>query len=101
MTGVPSCPECKAPPPEIAWLGALPDGSGHWRCSRCGHDWTTPVGEQAGGHLARLQAQNPLWSIRLVTEGHGWTAHRGDQRIWAGTLADLETRLRNASRGTS
>ncbi len=56
--------------------------------------------EQPAGHLARIN-RLPLWSIRRVSEGHGWTAHRGDRRIWAGTLAGLEQQLRDASRGTS
>ncbi len=40
---VPSCPSCAAPPGEVAWIGgAPPHGGDHWRCTRCGHDWTTP-----------------------------------------------------------
>ncbi len=57
-------------------------------------------GEQPAGHLARIKRTNPLWSIRHVAEGHGWTAHRhGYARIWAATIADLERQLADASPG--
>jgi hypothetical protein len=53
--------------------------------------------EQPAEHLARIKTQHPLWSIRHVSEGHGWTAHRpGRSPVWAGTLADLEVRVHAA-----
>jgi hypothetical protein len=52
--------------------------------------------EQPAGRLARIKRERPLWSIRHVTGGHGWTAHRGDRRVWAATLTDLELQLRDA-----
>jgi hypothetical protein len=54
------------------------------------------TGGQPAEHLARLRAEHPRWSIRHVTEGFGWTAHYGEARLWAPTLADLETQLRDA-----
>ncbi len=58
--------------------------------------------EQPAGHLARIKRMHPLWSIRHVTEGHGWTAHRdGYARIWAATLASLERQLAGARPGGS
>ena len=40
---VPSCPECRAPLSQICWLGGCPPrGDDDWRCTRCGHRWTTP-----------------------------------------------------------
>jgi hypothetical protein len=56
--------------------------------------------EQPSEHLARIKRMFPLWSIRPVSQGHGWTAHRpGYPRVWAATLPDLEARLRDAQRG--
>ena len=56
--------------------------------------------EQPSEHLARIKRMFPLWSIRHVTEGHGWTAHRpGYRRVWAATLPDLEARLLDVQRG--
>ena len=53
--------------------------------------------EQPSEHLARIKRMFPLWSIRPVSQGHGWTAHRpGYRRVWAATLPDLEARLRTA-----
>lgn len=43
--------------------------------------------------LARIRQAHPEWSIRHVTAGFGWTAHRGGERIWSGTLPDLERQL--------
>ena len=45
--------------------------------------------------LARLKVSYPLWTIRRVTSGDGYTAHRrGDRkRVYAPTLADLERQL--------
>ena len=54
--------------------------------------------EQPAEHLARIKRQHPLWSIRHVAEGPGWTAHRRERRIWAGTLTDLDRQLRDARR---
>jgi hypothetical protein len=56
--------------------------------------------EQPAEHLARIKRQHPLWSIRHVAEGPGWTANRGKARVWAGTLGRLEQQLRDAGRGT-
>jgi hypothetical protein len=40
---VPGCPACGAPASGSVWLGGSPPhGDDHWRCSGCGHDWTTP-----------------------------------------------------------
>jgi hypothetical protein len=50
--------------------------------------------ERPAEHLARIKREHALWSVRHVSEGHGWTAHRsGYPRIWAGTLPDLEQQL--------
>ena len=57
------------------------------------------MSEQPGERLARIKRENPLWSIRHVTKGSGFTAHRGARRIWAATLSDLESRLRDADHG--
>ena len=53
--------------------------------------------------LGRLMARFPLWSIRPVASGIGWTAHRGGSRIYApsldalnGQLAEIATRLADA-----
>ena len=56
--------------------------------------------EQPAEHLARIRRGHPLWSIRHVTDGFGWTAQHGEARIWAGTLTDLEAKLRDAAQGT-
>ena len=56
--------------------------------------------EQPSEHLARIKRMFPLWSIRHVTEGRAWTAHRpGYPRVWAATLTDLEARLLDVRRG--
>jgi hypothetical protein len=56
--------------------------------------------EQPSEHLARIKRMFPLWSIRPVSEGHGWTAHRpGYRDVWAATLPDLEARLLDVRRG--
>ena len=55
--------------------------------------------EQPSEHLARIKRMFPLWSIRPVSQGRGWTARRpGYPRVWAATLPDLEARLRDAQR---
>jgi hypothetical protein len=54
------------------------------------------MSEQPGERLARIKREHPLWSIRHVSEGFGFTAHR---RIWAATLSDLKARLRDADHG--
>src|SRR5439155_21103542 len=53
-------------------------------------------GEQPAERLAQIQREHRHWSIRHVTEGFGWTAHRGEARIWAGTLTGLDAQLREA-----
>ena len=56
--------------------------------------------EQPSEHLARIKRMFPLWSIRPVSQGHGWTAHRpGYRHVWAATLPDLEARLLDVQRG--
>jgi hypothetical protein len=50
-------------------------------------------GELSAGHLDRISRDHPDWSVRHVTAGFGWTAHRGAERAWASTLADLERQL--------
>ncbi len=57
------------------------------------------MSEQPGERLARIKREHPLWSIRHVTEGSGFTAHLRGRRIWAATLTDLEARLRDADQG--
>jgi hypothetical protein len=57
------------------------------------------MSEQPSERLARIKREHPLWSIRHVSDGSGFTAHRGDRRIWATTLSDLEARLRDADHG--
>ena len=56
------------------------------------------MSERPSEHLARIKRQHPLWSIRPVSQGIGWTAHRGNRRIYAVSSADLETQLRSADR---
>ncbi len=58
------------------------------------------AGEMPSRHLDRIRREYPAWSVQHVTAGHGWTAHRGDRRIWAGMLSDLDRQLRDASQGT-
>ena len=54
---------------------------------------TTPAAE-----LARIRREKPLWSIRQLEGGQGFTAHRGTGRyvraLYAPTLATLELKLR-------
>ena len=57
------------------------------------------MSEQPSERLARIKREHPLWSIRHVSQGFGFTAHGGDRRIWAATLSDLEARLRDADYG--
>jgi hypothetical protein len=52
--------------------------------------------ERPPEHLARIKREHPLWSIRAVITGIGWTAHRGERQLWAASLTDLETQLRQA-----
>lgn len=57
---------------------------------------TTPAAE-----TARILRQHPLWTIRPVTSGIGWTARRdGYGRIWAVSLPDLELRIHKAEKST-
>ena len=51
------------------------------------------MAEQQSERLARLKREHSLWSIRSVVTRLGWTAHRGDVRLWAASLNDLETQL--------
>ena len=52
---------------------------------------------QPSEHLARIKREHPLYSIRHVTEGYGFTAHRPEHpNLWALTLPDLERMLRDA-----
>jgi hypothetical protein len=49
--------------------------------------------ETPAKHLARIKVAHPAWSIRHVSEGYGFTAHRdGYDHVWAMTLADLEAK---------
>jgi hypothetical protein len=58
--------------------------------------------EQPSEHLARIKRMFPLWSIRPVSHGRGWTAHRpGYRHLWAATLPDLEARLLDVQRRRS
>lgn len=50
------------------------------------------------GHLDRIRREHPAWSVQHVTAGSGWTAHHVGQRVWAGTLADLERQLADTER---
>jgi hypothetical protein len=54
--------------------------------------------EDEAAWLARIRAAHPDWSIRHVSDGSGWTAHRGQTRLWAGTLPDLERLVTGAER---
>ncbi len=54
--------------------------------------------EDAAAWLARIRAAHPDWSIRDASDGSGWTAHRGQTRLWAGTLPDLERVVTGAER---
>jgi hypothetical protein len=53
-------------------------------------------GETPATHLARLKVQHSSWSIRHVSEGYGFTAHRGGERLWSQTLGGLEAKLNAA-----
>lgn len=57
--------------------------------------------ERPSEHLARIRRTYPLWSIRPVDPGlgTGWTAHRGERRVWAPTLALMEAALAGIKRG--
>ena len=55
------------------------------------------VGELPVRHLDRIRRAHPSWTVQHVMAGHGWTAHRGEARLWAATLTDLETQLREGS----
>jgi hypothetical protein len=53
--------------------------------------------EPPAKHLARIKVQHPLWSIRFVEEGFGFEAVRGEVRLWAFTLDQLERLLQSAT----
>ena len=58
------------------------------------------TGRQPAEHRARILRQFPLWSIRPVDAGVGWTAKRPEHaNIWAVSLADLEVQLSQAEGG--
>lgn len=54
---------------------------------------------QPAAHLAEIKRRFPLWSVRPVSGGVGWTGHRGTRRVWAATLDGLEAEMRDAQRG--
>lgn len=54
---------------------------------------------QPSEHLAEIKIRYPLWSIRHVCEGFGWSAHRGTMRVWGRSPDDLEAALIDAERG--
>jgi hypothetical protein len=54
---------------------------------------------QPAEHLAAIKLRFPLWSVRPVSGGAGWTGHRGARRVWAATLDALEAEMRGAQRG--
>lgn len=54
------------------------------------------MSERPSEHLARIKREHALWSVRPVESGLGWTAHRGERRVWAVSLGDLERQLRAA-----
>jgi hypothetical protein len=56
-------------------------------------------GRQPAEHLAAVKVRLPLWSVRPVSGGVGWTGHRGARRVWAATLDGLEAEMRDAQRG--
>jgi hypothetical protein len=56
------------------------------------------AGELPARHLDRIRREHPAWSVQHVTAGHGWIAHHGEPRIWAGMLSDLEEQLIAADR---
>jgi hypothetical protein len=53
------------------------------------------VSESPAARLARIRVRNPLWSIRPVRSGIGFTAHycAGRRRLWAPDLDELEAAL--------
>jgi hypothetical protein len=59
------------------------------------------MSETPATHLARLKTQHPSWSIRHVSEGYGFTAHRGGEYVWDQTLPGLEAKLNAAGSGRS
>jgi hypothetical protein len=54
------------------------------------------MSEQTAARLARVKREHAMWSIRAVESGAGYTAHRGDSRLYAVSLTDLESQLRAA-----
>jgi hypothetical protein len=54
---------------------------------------------QPAEHLAEIKRMFPLWSLRPVIGGVGWTGHRGTRRVWAGSLDGLATEMSRAQRG--
>jgi hypothetical protein len=58
-------------------------------------------GRQPAEHLAEIKRTFPLWSVRPVVGGVGWTGHRGTRRVWAATLDGLGAELRTAERSMS
>jgi hypothetical protein len=56
------------------------------------------AGELPARHLDRIRREHPAWRVQHVTAGFGWTAHRGGERIWAGTLPELERQLAAAAK---
>jgi hypothetical protein len=57
------------------------------------------TGRQPAEHLAEVKLRFPLWSVRPVEGGVGWTAHRGTRRVWAAMLDGLEAEMSRAQRG--
>ncbi len=55
--------------------------------------------QQPAEHLAAVKRAFPLWSIRPVVSGVGWTGHRGQRRVWAASLDGLEAEMSRAQRG--
>ena len=53
------------------------------------------TGETRSARLARIRVRNPLWSIRAVRKGAGYTAHycTGWPRMWSPGLDELERAL--------
>jgi len=39
----PECPACGSPGRRASWPGDLPEGTGHWLCSRCGSGFHAPA----------------------------------------------------------
>lgn len=59
------------------------------------------MSESLTERLARIRCAYPLWTVRRVRKGAGFTAHYCDRRtrLWAADLTSIETALWRTGRG--